>query len=100
MITHRLVNTVIQNNYKKNVSVFWNDFNKKQKISFLTSLIDVMEYHEENKIKSEIHDRMSNLWSHLYARKAVGFFSPIISFSLHIIILLAFYFGNIALTDT
>ena len=79
----------LQNNNSK---IFFNQFNQKMKISFLTELFDTLLCYN-NKLNDLTKKRLSSLWSHFYARKAVGYYAPIIT----MIIYIPFFYLNLFL---
>jgi len=57
---------------------FFGTLDEKMKNALLTSLLDVYVY-ANSSISPEIFGRLSDRWSHFYARRAVGRYAPIIS---------------------
>ena len=57
---------------------FFETLDDKMKNALLTSLLDVYVY-ANSPISHEVFGRLSDRWSHFYARRAVGRFAPIIS---------------------
>lgn len=57
---------------------FFGTLDEKMKNALLTSLLDVYVY-ANSSISSEIFGRLSDRWSHFYARRAIGRYAPIIS---------------------
>lgn len=66
---------------------FFNLFDNKSENSFLTSLLDACIYSKKSSVDKDIFERLSDRWSHFYARKAVGIYAPIFGFLLWIAIL-------------
>lgn len=92
-IIEKMFNEQSNKHYKKDF--FDESFCPMQKIAFITSMIDLILYNKENKTNIEIHERLSSLWSHFYARKAVGSYSQNISFALNTGIYLVLHFLKI-----
>jgi hypothetical protein len=62
--------------------------------SFLTVLSELGTYSENMGIKPEIFDRLSDRWSHFYARKAVALYGPLLSVVFFAATVIAgFFFG-------
>jgi hypothetical protein len=57
---------------------FFESLDEKMKNAFLTSLLDIYVYANPS-VSPEIFGRLSDRWSHFYARRAVGVYAPIIS---------------------
>ena len=94
----RRIHIMLEDRINKISPDFFKDFTLKEKISFLTSMLDVLIYNKKNNIDKDIHDRISGVWSHFYARKAVGKYSPIIGIIIQSIILILLYFSGIQLS--
>src|SRR6266566_2941286 len=47
--------------------------------AFLTTFAELCIYSDEIKMDSAVFDRLSDRWSHFYARKAVAVYAPILS---------------------
>lgn len=67
--------------------------NDKRKNSFLTAILDVCLFSKQSSVDSEIYSRISDRWSHFYARRAVGKYAPMSSFMMWIILLIIGYFA-------
>lgn len=76
---------------------FFCQFDEKLKISFLTELFDVILSYKDLKTDISIQDRLRNLWSHFYARKAVGVYSPLITTILYIFIIFSAWLNKISM---
>jgi hypothetical protein len=74
----RIIHKFLEKRIKDIDNNFFSNWLPIEKISFLTSLLDLSIYNSKNNTDKEIHDRISSLWSHFYARKAVGKYSPTI----------------------
>jgi hypothetical protein len=70
---------------------FFMSFDDKQKNAFLTSLLDLYVYSKESIADPNIFNRLSERWSHFYARRAVGKYAPIFSIILWILIVILGY---------
>ena len=57
---------------------FFETLDPKMKNAFLTSLLDIFVY-ANSSINPEVYGRLSDRWSHFYARRAVGVYAPLIS---------------------
>ena len=79
-------NSIIEKNQKTKTRDIYNDLDAKLKSSFLTSFLDLLTYQKKINTKSDLHDRISSLWSHLYGRKAVGIYAPILSLLFYLLI--------------
>lgn len=81
-----------EESYKKNDKTakqpFFKSLNHVRKNSFLTALLDLCVYSGNSYINPGIFSRLSDRWSHFYARRAVGKYAPIFSFLLWIIALI------------
>ena len=67
---------------------FFQSLNHIRKNSFLTALLDLCVYSGSSHIDPDIFSRLSDRWSHFYARRAVGKYAPISSLLLWIIVLI------------
>ena len=65
---------------------FFESFDELRKNSFLTSLLDLCVYSKETATHQDIFVRLSDRWSHFYARRAVGRYAPVISVVLWILV--------------
>lgn len=63
-----------------------------KKSAFLTALLDAILHYEGNGYFGNIYDRIEVRWSHFYARKSVGKYSPLASgvFTILILFILSF----------
>lgn len=68
--------------------IFFQKFNTKSKVSFLSILIDLIIFFNDGRLDKSVFNRLSDRWSHFYARRAVGRWAPIISLILSITIVL------------
>ena len=59
--------------------------------AFVTSLLDICIYCKDSRIDKDIFGRLSDRWSHFYARRAVGSYAPLISFILFLIVTVCGY---------
>jgi len=71
----------------ENLPKVFSNLNKKEFISFSTELLEILLHHKENVTNESISERLSSLWSHFYARKAVGIYAPFITLILYIAII-------------
>ena len=67
---------------------FFANLNELEESSFLTALLDLSIYSKNSPIDTTIFSRLSDRWSHFYARRAVGRLAPIISVTLFIVVLI------------
>jgi len=72
---------------KKKAS-FFKSMDDLQKNSFLTSLLDLCIYNKDSSVDPNIFVRLSDRWSHFYARRAIGRYAPIFSGGLWIIVMI------------
>jgi len=81
-----------EESYKKNGKIakqpLLQSLDNVRKNSFLTVLLDLCVYTGNSCIDPNIFSRLSDRWSHFYARRAVGKYAPIFSFALWIIVLI------------
>lgn len=70
---------------------FFNSINNLQKNSFLTSLLDFCIYRKDSTTDPTIFVRLSDRWSHFYARRAIGRYAPIFSGLLWIVAVILGY---------
>ena len=99
-IMHNILSNTILDIQKSNNSEnierpFFCKFDEKLKMSFLTEVFDVILGYKDFKIDKSIQDRLRNLWSHFYARKAVGVYSPLFTTVLYFIIIISALLNNI-----
>ena len=71
---------------------FFKKLNDLEENSFLTALLGLSVYSKNSPIDTTIFTRLSDRWSHFYARRAVGRLAPIVSITLYIIFLIVGYF--------
>lgn len=57
---------------------FFETLDSRMKNAFLASLLDIYVY-ANSSISPEVYGRLSDRWSHFYARRAVGVYAPLIS---------------------
>lgn len=69
---------------------FFDSLDDRMKNALLTSLLDIYIY-TNSTVNAEIFGRLSDRWSHFYARRAVGIYAPIISLLLWIVTLILGY---------
>jgi len=79
----------------KNKDIFFESFNDRGRNSFLTALVDMCIFSRNSFSDVGIYGRLSDRWSHFYARRAVGRYAPIVSIVLWAVSLVAayLYFG-------
>src|SRR5438094_102709 len=82
-----------------------NQLDEAAKAAFLTAFTEICMFSRDIKSNPEAHGRLSDRWSHFYARKAVGLFSPAIALILFIATIslaavyhLPFNWGNLPLS--
>jgi hypothetical protein len=82
----------IEESYKKNEKTakqcFFQELDSVRKNSFLTILLDFCIYSNTARVNSSVFSRLSDRWSHFYARRAVGKYAPMFSIVLWIILLI------------
>ena len=61
---------------------FFTKLNDLEENSFLTALLDLSIYSKSAPIDTTVFTRLSDRWSHFYARRAVGRLAPIVSVTL------------------
>lgn len=69
-------------------NLFYYKFDEKMKISFLTELFDLLLSQDESAKYINAKNRLSSLWSHFYARKAIGCYAPKITTITYFLILI------------
>jgi sensor histidine kinase YesM len=75
----------------KKKDIFFESFSDRAKNSFLTALVDMCIFSRNSSSDANIYGRLSDRWSHFYARRAVGRYAPIISIVLWTVSLVAAY---------
>lgn len=71
---------------------FFSSLNASEENSFLTALLDLCIYSKNSPLDTAIFTRLSDRWSHFYARRAVGRLAPIFSVILFIVVLIIGHF--------
>lgn len=71
---------------------FFESFEKLEENSFLTALLGLSIYSKGSPIDPTIFTRLSDRWSHFYARRAVGRLAPIVSVTLFGMVLVVGHF--------
>lgn len=81
----------IEGSYKERIETakqpLFKDFDRVRKNAFLTALLDFCIYSNRSLTNSSVFSRLSDRWSHFYARRAVGKYAPLFSLALWIILL-------------
>jgi hypothetical protein len=72
----------------KKKDIFFESFSDRAKNSFLTALVDMCIFSRNSFSDTSIHGRLSDRWSHFYARRAVGRYAPIVAVILWVFTLL------------
>jgi len=67
----------IKKGFGSDTATFFARFDKRDENSFLTMLSELCIYSEELKLRPDVYERLSDRWSHFYARKAVAVYAPI-----------------------
>jgi len=67
---------------------FFKSFDDLRKNSFITSLLDLCVYSKQMNTDANIFNRLSERWSHFYARRSVGRYAPLFSIILWILIVI------------
>jgi hypothetical protein len=75
----------------KKKDIFFESFSDRAKSSFLTALVDMCIFSRNSFSDVSIYGRLSDRWSHFYARRAVGRYAPIVAVVLWIFTLLIGY---------
>jgi hypothetical protein len=70
---------------------FFRSFDDLRKNSFLTSLLDLCVYSRRSTAETNIFNRLSERWSHFYARRSVGRYAPIVSVTLWMLLVVIGY---------
>lgn len=73
---------------------FFKSLNPMRKNTFLTALLDLCVYSGSSYIDPDIFSRLSDRWSHFYARRAVGKYAPRHSLLLWIIVFILGFFSS------
>lgn len=87
----------VEDSYKENGGKnqpFFQKLDNVRKNSLLTALLDLCIYSNNGRIDPSVFVRLSDRWSHFYARRAVGKYAPIHSFALWIILLILGYLAS------
>lgn len=83
---HKILKDIVletQKSYKtKKEKPFFSKFDDVEEISFLAALLDLSIYSKKSLVDTPIFTRLSDRWSHFYARRAVGRLAPIVSAAL------------------
>jgi hypothetical protein len=72
-------------------TAFFQSMESMVRNAFITSLLDVSIYCKNSKVDKDVFGRLSDRWSHFYARRAVGSYAPIISLILFLIMAIPGY---------
>ena len=96
-IIHNILNDFIldiqnSNNCNKIERPFFGQFDEVSKMSFLTEIFDLFLNYKNLQKGTSIRDRLGTLWSHFYARKAVGYYAPIVTTIIYLPIYLSVLF--------
>jgi hypothetical protein len=78
---------------------FFQSMGDMEKNALITSLLDICVYCRNSPVEKEIFSRLSDRWSHFYARRAVGSFAPIVSFVLFLTVTLVGYAFSLKYLD-
>ena len=88
----------IEESYKEKIETakqpFFKDLDRVRKNSFLTALLDFCIYSNSALTNSSVFSRLSDRWSHFYARRAVGKYAPLFSLAIWIIVLVLGYLAS------
>jgi len=89
---HKILKDMVskaQESYKtEKEKPFFANFNALEENSFLTALLDLSIYLKDSPTDTTILSRLSDRWSHFYARRAVGRLAPIISVAIFVAVLI------------
>ena len=89
---HKILKDMVleaQKSYKtKKEKPFFAKLDELEENSFLTALLGLSIYSKESPIDPTIFTRLSDRWSHFYARRAVGRLAPFVSVTLFGVVLI------------
>jgi len=85
------VKKIEQKELKTGGTAFFDNMEDMVKNAFITSLLDICIYCKSSEVDKEIFGRLSDRWSHFYARRAVGSYAPVISFILFLVVIIGGY---------
>jgi hypothetical protein len=88
-VVENAIKEIEQQKLKAGGTAFFDAMEDRVKSAFVTSLLDICIYCKDSNIDKDIFGRISDRWSHFYARRSVGSYSPIISFILFLIVIVS-----------